>query len=662
MSQRTTNRRNRSDRSFRQHLALAPRGLAVAALATVCALAGCGDSATPEPSNARVAPHGPSSPNSGAADANTSRASGAAPVAGTAQADAAGDLVDEARERGLDYFNRSGEPEKRTILEANGAGVAALDLGRDGDLDLVFTQGLATLAQAVTGPGADVEVFVNDGNGRFTRAQGPGLSGWWTGIAAGDVDSDGDEDVVVGGFGGLRVLLQDEHGELELGADLLADAPLERLEPGAPREKGHPPRWTSSLALYDGDRDGKLDLYVGNYLELDPVAPTIGKVGEGAVALPCRWKGYDVYCGPHGLVPQKDRLYRGVGDGRFEEITDRAYPTQVPGYTLGVIAFDADQDGDDDLYVANDSVPNNLLVNDGTGKFSDMALAAGVALSQDGAPQAGMGLAFGDVDRNGEFDLAVTNFSGEPTELYLAAERGFARITYKIGLAKATKPLLSWGTHLVDFDGDGRLELFTANGHVYPQADLEGTGTSYGQAATAWRLELGTKLVALEPKSERSLFAPKLGARGSAIGDFDGDLAPDLVLVRIDGPVALGMNRFAPAANRLALRCLGPDARETNPGGGRERTPVDGHGTRVIVVPKTAAGGEHALIAEQVTAQSYQSASAPWLYFGLGTSTEYESIRVLWPSGRVETLPAGQANRALTIREGRGVVAEVARR
>lgn len=572
------------------------------------------------------------------------------------------DLVDEASERGLDYRNRSGEPEKRTILEANGAGVAILDLGGDGDLDLVFAQGLPTLAEAVAGPGADVEVFLNDGSGRFTRTEGPGLAGWWTGLATGDVDSDGDADVVVGGYGGLRVLLQGEHGELVPGADLLSGAPLERLDPGRPREKGHPPRWASSLALFDADRDGKLDLYVGNYLELDPVAPTLGKVGEGPVALPCRWKGYEVYCGPHGLVPQKDRIYRGLGDGEFEEVGERWYPSQVAGYTLGVVAFDADQDGDDDLCVANDSVPNNLLVNDGAGHFTDLALTAGVALSQDGAPQAGMGIAFGDVDRNGELDLAVTNFSGEPTELYLAAERGFARATYRIGLARETKPLLSWGTHLVDFDGDGMLELFTANGHVYPQADREGTGTSYGQAATLWHLDLGTRVRAVRPQSERSLLAPKLGARGSAIGDFDGDLAPDLVLVRIDGPVALGMNRFAPGAHRLAIQCLGPDAREPNPGGGRARTPVDGHGTRVIVVPRTEPGKEHALLASQHTSVGYQSASAPWLYFGLGASAEYESIRVLWPSGRVETLPGGKADRALTVREGRGIVAEAPRR
>ncbi|MCE9593521.1 MAG: CRTAC1 family protein [Planctomycetes bacterium] len=576
-------------------------------------------------------------------------------------ASVAPDLVDEARERGLDYVNVCGEPEKRTILEANGAGVAVLDLGGDGDLDLVFAQGLASLADLTKGPGADVEVFVNSGDGHFTRGKGPGLAGWWTGFASGDVDGDGDEDLVVGGFGALRVLVQNAKGELEVGADLLGDAGLDRLEPGQAREKGHPPRWTSSLALFDADRDGKLDLYVGNYLELDPVAPTVGQVGEGAVALPCRWKGYDVYCGPQGLVAQRDRLYRGGGDGSFVDATDTWYPAQVPGYTLGVTTFDADQDGDDDLYVSNDSMPNNLLINDGHGVFTDHALTAGVALSQDGVAQAGMGVAFGDVDRNGQFDLAVANFSGEPTELYLAAERGFNRATYRIGLAKETKALLKWSLQFVDFDGDGQLELFEANGHTYPQADREGTGTSYGQAASLWHLDLGTKLRAVAPQSERSILAPKLGARGSAIGDFDGDLAPDLVLVRIDGPAALGMNRMGPDAHRLAVRCLGPDADAATPNG--PRTPADGRGARVIVVPKPAAKTtEFALLASAHTAVGYQSASAAWLYFGLGASTDYESIRVLWPSGRVETLGPGKGDRALTIREGRGIVAEAAKR
>lgn len=573
------------------------------------------------------------------------------------------DLVDEAQSRGLTYVNRSGAAEKPTILEANGAGVAALDLESDGDLDLVFTQGLARLEDAVHGPGADVEVFVNDGRGHFTRRPGPGLSGWWTGLASGDVDGDGDADLVVGGYGDLVVLLQNEKGELVVrhGAGV-APAEAGRLVPGAPREKGHPPAWTTSVALFDADRDGALDLYAAQYLDLDPLAPPIGKLGEGALAVPCRFKGYDVYCGPLGLVGQRDRVFRGHGDGTFEDVSARWLRDQVAGFALGVLPFDADGDGDTDVLVANDSAANVLWINDGgldgACTFRDLALVAGVALSMDGRALASMGVASGDVDRDGKIDCAITNFSDEPTQLFLGTANGFDDATFRYALAHDTLPLLSWSAHLVDLDGDGWLELFTSNGHVYPQADRPGTGTHYGQAATAWRLGPEPRARRIEPRTEQSLFARALGSRGSALGDFDGDGAPDIALARIDAPAALGMNRMGAGNHRLAIRCIG-DPKLAGPNGSLARSSTDALGARVIVVAGSG-DKEAAWLAEVETAVGYQSASTPWLHFGLGAHREYTHVRVQWPSGRVDDLPRGAADRRLVVREGQGLVSSEA--
>jgi hypothetical protein len=575
---------------------------------------------------------------------------------------AARDLIDEARTRGIDYVNRSGEPEKRTILEANGAGVAVLDLEHDGDLDLVFAQGCASLGQLLAGPGADLEVFLNQGGGHFTRHAGPGLNGWWTGLAVGDVDNDGDADLIAGGYGGLRVLLQNDAGELVPGADLLPADKWSHVVPGQAREPGHPPPWITSLALFDADRDGNLDLYVGQYLDLDPVAPPLHELGVGALAIPCEWKGHEVFCGPRGMQPQPDRFLHGNGDGTFVDRTSSALRDQVPSFTLAVCPFDFDGDGDDDLYVANDSMANLLWLNDGKGTFVDIAYSAGVALSNEGAAQAGMGIAFGDVNRDGKLDFAVTNFSGEPTELFFGSKVGFDNETFRFGLQRESRALLSWGVHLADFDGDGWLELFTANGHVYPQADLEGTGTSYAQRCSLWRLFTRgdeRKLETVQPCGPESILFPAAGTRGTALGDFDGDGAPDLALARIDAPASLGMNRFKPAGHRLAVRCLGPLRSYANPGGKAGRTPADGMGTRVIVVPKLAAGAhEFALLGEVQTACGYQSASTSWLHFGLGDAAEYAQLRVLWPSGRVDELGPGKADQRIEIREGKGIVAQ----
>lgn len=621
------------------------------ALGWLALAGGCGDSPAPAPPIAPVAP------------APAPGASAPAPGA-SARGGPASQIVlrDEAAARGLSYVNRSGEAEKRTILEANGPGVCVLDLQNDGDLDIVFSQGLGSLRQLLDGPGADLEVYVNDGTGHFGRVSGPGLSGWWTGLASGDLDADGDCDLIAAGYGGLEVLLQGPDGMLARApnSDLIPTAEGSagaRLVPGSVPEAGRAPWWATSIALGDFNRDGALDLFVGQYLELDPRRPPLSQVGEGALGIPCRWKGQDVFCGPHGLTPQPDRVLFGRGDGTFEDRTLLALGSPAPAYALGVAIFDADSDGDCDVYVANDSMANSLWINDGTGKFQDRAFAANVALSMDGAPEAGMGIAVGDIDRNGGLDFALTNFSGEPTEVFFSAPVGFDNRTYRMGLARESKALLSWSVHLFDVDADGALELFTANGHVYPQADAKGTGTTYGQAATLWRLPPEGRVRLVGADGPDSILAAPLGARGSAIGDLDGDGDLDLVLARIDGPAALGINRSHGAGQRLLVKCEGP-LKQADRADKLPRTPRDATGARVYLRARDSSGRESTQMFEVHTASGYQSASSPWAFFGLGSEVQYTELRVVWPSGRIEVLGGGQANRRLTVREGEGIVAE----
>lgn len=561
-------------------------------------------------------------------------------------------LPDEALARGVDHRNRSGGPGKATILEANGAGVALLDLGNDGDLDLIFAQGLGSLEALRAGPGADLEVFENLGQGRFERATGPGLSGWWTGLGVGDVNNDGRDDLVAGGFGDLVLLLQDEEGQLvPTETSGLAPEGDARLVPGeSSRTAGAIPSWATSLALLDIDRDGALDLYVGRYLELDPFDPPLGALGEGDLALPCRFKGYPVFCGPRGLEPQADLLYLGDGSGGFTNVTETHLAGIAKGFTLGVAAFDAEGDGDSDLFIATDSAPNQLLINHDGERLLDRAQHAGVALSQDGRPEAGMGVAFADVNRDGVHDFVVTNFSSEPTELYFGNGSGYALQTYRLGLSSATRRLLSWGVHLVDLDGDGWLELFTANGHVYPQADEPYTGTSYGQPDSLWSLKRTGDAMQLESWEERvtsvSVLAPALGSRGSAIGDLDGNGTPDLVISRIDEQAGLGMNYEGAENYRLWIRLIGDPESEGKDG---KRTPRDAHGARVAVV---LTGDSEALLGEVQSSSGYQSASSAPLHFGLGKAERYHGLKVFWPSGLMQEFPGGPADRMLVLTEG----------
>lgn len=504
-----------------------------------------------------------------------------------------------------------GGKEKDWIAEVNGGGVLLGDWSGDGVLDLVLVDG-STVERAEKGePGRPPRMFLGKGDGTFA----PGGERWalpdlrfGSGGAAGDVDGDGRLDLVLCELGQVRVVLNTpeglrEHARLGASGD-----------------------WATSAVLFDADADGKLDLYVVRYLEFSTSA--VKHRSSGA----CRWKGHAVMCGPEGLVPQSDRFYRGRGDGSFvDETKERGFAAQTPSFGLGVLPLDYDVDGDTDLFVANDSMPNFLWENDGKGVFKDVAFARGVSHDSNGREMAAMGIAAGDLNGDLRDDLHVTVFSGEATPLYCSAKSGgYRERGMAAGIAGPSVPLLGWGTAMHDYDLDGDLDIAVFNGHVYPQADQPGTDTGYAQRAQLL-VNDGKLRFADTP------LAPGLRvSRACASGDLDNDGDMDLVALRLDGPVDVFLNRAAHDASHRFLRVQAKLA------GGKRDAP----GARVVV----AAGGARRA-AEIRTGGGYQCAVPAESHFGLGACEAVESVEVRFLSGKTRTIAAPPLDTLLVVEE-----------
>jgi hypothetical protein len=518
---------------------------------------------------------------------------------------------------------------KATILEVNGNGVALADLDGDGDLDVVLVDG-STRDDLLAGHAVSHHVLLNtgtvDGIPRFLALGDAGLSmpGWPTGIAAGDVDGDGRIDLVIGGVGQDTLFLNRtvEGGELA-------------FEPQPLPGRRSPRDWTTSLALADADGDGRLDLYLTRYLDIDPADPPMGRIGD----LPCRYAGLTVMCGPHGMPPQADVYLRGIDSSPwFTEATLEAQLDQpTPSFGLGVLFADLDADGHPDLYVANDSVDNFVLHNLGDGRFEELGPLSGASSDAAGRAQAGMGVCGGDIDGDGDFDLAVTNFSDEANALY-RNDGGwlFRDVSAPAGSAHPTRPHLGWGVHLADFDGDGALDQFFANGHVYPEADTAQADASYAQP-----------LMLLPGRGDGSFaadaFPPHeaLVGRAAARGDLDGDGDLDLLVLTLDGPPRLFINRHdQPERHMLVtLRDVPPHA-------------IDGFGAILEVITETGR-----LVRQKLSASGFQTSNDPRLHLaGQGPVIE---ASVLWPGGMRESLDVSSMlfGRHIVIERGRGVVA-----
>ena len=521
---------------------------------------------------------------------------------------------------GIAYRNVSGEPEKRFIVSSLGAGVGLLDYDQDGDLDLYFING-APLDDRTPGPGLPNQLFRNEGNLRFTdqtAAAGVGDTGWGYGVAVADVDNDGFPDLYVTNLG-ENVLYRNR-----------GDGTFERMpEAGGASHPG----FSTSAAFLDAENDGDLDLVVLGY-----TADSIESLPLPGAAASCVWFGLPVFCGPSGLIPAEDGFFRNRGDGTFEDFTaGSGIAGAEAGYGLGVVAGDLDADGDTDFYVANDSVPNHLFVGDGQGRFSEQGLLAGTAYNVDGLAQAGMGVDAGDFDEDGQLDLFVTNFSHDTNTAYRNAGNGFFEdSTTRNELRMPGWFYLGWGTRFTDLDADGWLDLFVANGHVYPDAEAAGSGTRYLMKNQIFRNGGGGAFV------EEAWNGPERSSRGAAFGDLDGDALPDLVVTNVDDEAALFRNRSD--GRGITLRLVGT------------RAARDGTGARVQF--STADGVRR--MREAHRSGSFLSSNDPRVHLGAGAGETILDVVVRWPGGMTERLgDLRAAGEATLVREGAGAVAIV---
>ena len=524
---------------------------------------------------------------------------------------------DQTAAAGITYRNVFGGEEKQYILESHGSGAAFFDHDSDGDLDLYIANG-ATFATYRDRSGPGNALYRNRGDGTFveiTREAGVGDAGWGGGVAVGDIDNDGRPDLYVTNYG-ANVLYRNR------GGDRFADATQAAGVGGD--------QYSASAAFFDYDRDGDLDLYVANYVVFDAERlPTKPKL--------CTFfSGLRVYCGPKGLVGAPDVLYRNEGDGAFTDVTQASgVATANRYYGLGVVPTDYDSDGDSDLFVANDETPNVLFQNQGDGTFQDIALIAGVAYNGDGDVEAGMGADFGDYDQDGDPDLYVTHFFAETNTLY-RNEGGvrFSDVTTTAGLAAPTVELLGWGTRFFDYDNDGRLDLFVANGHVYPQVDQAETGTTYRQLNQLFRNEGDGRFA---PVSAGPGLAQAKVSRGTSFGDYDDDGDIDLFVVELNDAPTLLRNDGGNAGNYLVVQVFG---REDN---------RDGVGTRIGL---QAAGKRQWRTVNG--AASYLSHSDLRVHFGLGAAQAIDRVEITYPNGSTYAIENVPANKLLVVRQGQG--------
>ena len=548
----------------------------------------------------------------------------AALIIGTAVTDARPDsqpwqgpiFVDVAAVSGVDLLTVSGTPAKEYIVESTTGGAAVFDYDNDGDVDIYIANG-SRLGGFEEGEEPRATLFRNHGGWRFTDVgadAGVDHAGWGMGCTPADYNADGWLDLYLANYG-PNALYRNSSGTF---ADVAVQAGVAH------------PGWGSAAAFADFDGDGDLDFYLSNYIDFDPdFRPRDPNL--------CRWRGLDVFCGPTGLAGAGDFIYRNNGPEQswsFSVANDEFGVAANRHYGLGAVAGDFDNDGDPDLYVANDSTPNLLYRNDG-GRFEETAQLSGAALSENGLEQASMGIAAGDYDGDGDFDLFVTNFANDYNTLYRNMGDGiFLDATSVAGLGAASFVELGWGAGFFDADNDGDEDLFVANGHVYPAVDGHGVGSSYAQRNQLFENEGG--LFRDVSGNSGSGFAVAASSRGSAFADFDDDGDLDLIVVNQDSRPTLLRNDGGNRGNWLIVKLV-----------------QGGQNTQAVGARVAAVAGGIEQIREVRAGTGYLSQDDTRLHFGLGPARTVDALEIRWPDGEMEVVKDLEVNRLIEVTRGR---------